>query len=258
MEFFDSHCHIDFATFELDRKHILDRCQKLGIKNIVVPATTSARWLALLDLCNHSDMLHPTLGLHPMFMNEHTADDIIQLERLISSSPIVAIGEIGLDFYLPDHDKTAQIELVSHQLDLAKRHDLPVILHVRKAHDEMIQLLKQYRITNGIVHAFSGSLQQAKNYINQGLHLGIGGGCTYPRASRLRSLIAELPLSSLVLETDAPDMPLLGKQGQRNSPENIYYIAQQVSELREEPLEHIASITSANCHRIFNLNNEAS
>jgi TatD DNase family protein len=165
----------------------------------------------------------------------------------------VAIGEIGLDFYVKDHNKQHQIDLVIEQLDIAIALDLPVILHVRKAHDVMFDLLKKHPVKAGVVHAFSGSMQQAQNYIKQGMALGIGGACTYPRASRLRKTIAELPLSSLVLETDAPDMPLFNQQGQRNSPESILTIAKTVAELRQQSIEKIATATTENCQRIFNL-----
>ncbi len=253
MELVDSHCHIDFATFENDRKVILSRCLALGIKNIVVPATTADRWQALIALCQTSSMLHPALGLHPMFMQQHHANDLTTLETLISENKIVAIGEIGLDFYIKDHDKDAQIELVTAQLKLAQQADLPVILHVRKAHDQMIALLKQYPVQGGVVHAFSGSEQQAQNYIKQGMLLGIGGAYSYQRATRLHNLIKQLPLLSIVLETDAPDMPLEGKQGQRNSPESIADIVTIVANLRQQSPEDIAKITTENSKRLFNI-----
>jgi len=253
MELVDSHCHIDFATFDYDRKVILSRCLELGIKNIIVPATTADRWQALISLCQTSTMLHPALGLHPMFMLEHHASDLATLETLLAQHSVVAVGEIGLDFYIKDHDKDAQIKLVTAQLKLAQQADLPVILHVRKAHDQMVALLKRYPVKGGVVHAFSGSEQQAQNYIKQGLLLGIGGAYSYQRATRLHDLLRQLPLTHIVLETDAPDMPLEGKQGQRNSPENIATIADIVANIRQQTIEDIAKITTDNCKRLFTL-----
>lgn len=253
MELIDSHCHIDFATFDNDRKVILSRCLELGIKNIIVPATIADRWQALITLCQTSAMLHPALGLHPMFMLEHHADDLVRLERLLAQHSVVAIGEIGLDFYVKDHDKEAQIALLIAQLKIAQHADLPVILHVRKAHDQMIALLKQYPVKGGIIHAFSGSSHHAEMYLRLGMSFGVGGAYSYQRATRLHNLIKQLPLSSIVLETDAPDMPLEGKQGQRNSPESIATIVNIVADLRQQSAKDIATITTENCKKLFNI-----
>lgn len=253
MELVDSHCHLDFASFDNDRKVILSRCLELGINHIVVPATTASRWQLLLALCQSSDMLHPALGLHPMFMHEHHADDLSTLERLITENNIVAIGEIGLDFYINNHDKQAQIALVTAQLKLAQQTDLPVILHVRKAHDQMIALLKQHPVKGGIVHAFSGSQHHADMYLRLGMSFGIGGAYSYQQATRLQELLKHLPLASIVLETDAPDMPLSGKQGQRNTPESIATIVDIVANIRQQNSEDIAKISTENCKRIFNI-----
>jgi TatD DNase family protein len=253
MHLIDSHCHIDFATFDDDRTTILSRCQQLGIHNIIIPAVTADKWPALHALCKQFPMLHPSIGLHPMFMSHHQPQHLEQLKQVAIESSAIAIGEIGLDFYSKDHNKQHQIDLVIAQLNIAISLNLPVILHVRKAHDVMFDLLKKHPVKSGVVHAFSGSLQQAQNYIKQGMSLGIGGACTYPRATRLRKTITELPLTSLVLETDAPDMPLCNQQGMRNSPEHILAIAKTVAELRQQTLDEIATVTTENCQRIFNL-----
>ena len=156
-----------------------------------------------------------------------------------------------LDFFLPGHDKKAQLALFEGQLKLAAKHQLPVILHVRKAHDEVLKLLRQIPLKGGIVHAFSGSMQQAQQYRGLGFLVGIGGGLTYPRAQRLQSLCSELPLSQIALETDAPDMPFCGHQGERNSPEYIPLVAEKLAELRDESLAEIAAQTSANVRNLF-------
>ncbi|MDQ7072804.1 MAG: TatD family hydrolase [Gammaproteobacteria bacterium] len=162
MYLIDSHCHLDFKQFDQNRKQILSHCQQLGIKDIVVPGVTADSWKKLLRICQQSAMLHPALGLHPMFMEQHQPEHLIQLSEFISDHALIAIGEIGLDFYIANPDKDAQIHLFTEQLNIAQQTDLPVLLHVRKAHEQTIKLLKQYPLTSGIVHAFSGSLQQAK------------------------------------------------------------------------------------------------
>ena len=251
MHLIDSHCHLDFEQFDVDRDNVLSHCQQLGVKNIIVPAVTANYWSNLNSVCQSSDMLFPTLGLHPMFMAEHKPEHMKQLEELIDIYQPIAIGEIGLDFYLKGHDKAAQIELFSKQLKLAQQANLPVLLHVRKAHDQTLHLLKQTPVKGGIVHAFNGSLQQAEQYQQLGFVFGVGGAITHPQATRLRSLINELPLTSLVLETDAPDMPLAGMQDQRNTPENIPTILNALAEIRLESRERIATVTTDNCKRLF-------
>ena len=249
----DSHCHLDFQLFDIDRADILDHCQQLGVNDIVVPGVTADKWERLLNICDQSPLLHPALGLHPLFMDEHTAQHLVDLKKLIATVDPVAIGEIGLDFYLPDHDKQAQIELFTAQLKLAQSTQLPVLLHVRKAHDQTINLLKTHRVIGGIVHAFNGSLQQAEQYTKLGFVLGVGGVITHAKARRLRTLFSQIPLASIVLETDAPDMPLAELHDQRNTPENIPLILAALATIRSESKQELATITTGNAKRILNI-----
>tara|TARA_R110002050_G_scaffold9504_1_gene33309 strand:- start:468032 stop:468808 length:777 start_codon:yes stop_codon:yes gene_type:complete len=252
----DSHCHLDFHVFDNDRTDILSRCLQLGVSDIVIPSVTADKWHRLLELCNQSSVLHPALGLHPLFMDEHTPEHLVQLERLVASIQPVAIGEAGLDFYLPEHNKQAQIDLLTSQLKIAQQAQLPVLLHVRKAHDQTISLLKMHSVKGGIVHAFNGSLQQAESYQKLGFVFGIGGVITHAKATRLRTLFSQLPLSSIVLETDAPDMPLADMQEMsdyRNTPENIPKILSALAFIRTESETELATITTANAKRILNI-----
>jgi len=253
MNLVDSHCHLDFQLFDSDRTAILSHCQQLGVNDIVVPGVMANTWQQLLKLCEQSDLLHPALGLHPLFMGEHKVEHLAQLKNLTLTAHPIAIGEIGLDFYLPDHDKDAQIDLFTEQLKIAQSAKLPVLLHVRKAHDQTISLLKKYHVVGGIVHAFNGSLQQAEHYQKLGFILGVGGVITHPKATRLRTLFSQLPLSSIVLETDAPDMQLAEMQEQRNTPENIPIILAALADIRSESTQDIATITTANAKRILNI-----
>ncbi len=255
MHLIDSHCHLDFSEFDTDRKSILSHCEQLGIKNIIVPGVMASGWNRLIAVCQQSDILHPALGLHPMFMEKHQTEDLKILSENIALHKPVAIGEIGLDFYIPDHDKAGQVLLFEQQLTIAKDSGLPVILHVRKAHDQTLFLLKKHSVKGGIVHAFSGSEQQAQQYIKLGFLFGVGGAITHKQATRLRQLFSILPLSSLVLETDAPDMPLADMSEQRNTPENIPTILDCLAEIRSESKAEIATMTTANCQRVFNLSN---
>lgn len=253
MYLIDSHCHLDFDAFDHDRDDILLHCQELGVKDIVIPGVTANTWRRLLTLCQSSTLLHPALGLHPMFMDEHRPEHLSQLADYIAENNIIAIGEIGLDFYIPNHNKEAQIELFTEQLKIAQTAKLPVLLHVRKAHDQTISLLKQYPVSGGIVHAFSGSLQQAEHYQKLGFALGVGGAITHHRSTRLRSLFSTLPLSSIVLETDAPDMPLSEMKSQRNSPENIPKILASLADIRSESYQELALATTHNSRQVLDL-----
>lgn len=253
MHLIDSHCHLDFQIFDPDRMAILSHCQKLGITDIVVPSVAAAGWQNVIDICNQSSMLHPAIGLHPLFMEEHKSEHLQQLKDTINATKPIAVGEIGLDFYLANHDKQAQIDLFTEQLKIAQSSQLPVLLHVRKAHDQTINLLRKHRVVGGIVHAFNGSLQQAEHYQKLGFVFGVGGAITHAKATRLRTLFSQLPLSSIVLETDAPDMPLADRKIERNTPENIPAILASLASLRSENKKEIATITTSNAKRILKI-----
>jgi len=249
----DSHCHLDFNDFDKDRTDILQNCARSGIEKIIIPGVTVNSWPKQIELCNSHPMLSLALGCHPMFMADHPDNAAQLLEQAVKQYKPIAIGEIGLDFYVADADIDSQLILFEAQIDLAVQFALPVILHVRKAHDDVLKVLRQKKLSGGIVHAFSGSAQQAEQYRKLNFLLGVGGALTYPRAQRLQGLFTELPLSQIVLETDAPDMPLCGHQGERNTPENIPVIMEKLSQLRDESAEYIAEITTANCRQLFNI-----
>jgi len=253
MHLIDTHCHLDFTQFDHDRDRVLQHCLELGVKDIVVPAVTAERWPTAVSIFQSSAMLHLALGLHPMFMQQHQAKHIDELRNMVSIHHPIAIGEIGLDFYLNDHDKQRQIELFTAQLTIAEEVHLPVLLHIRKAHDHAISLLKQHTLSGGIVHAFNGSIQQAKQYQQLGFVFGIGGAITNPNATRLRQLISKLPLDSLVLETDAPDMSLFNHNEERNSPENIPKILASLADIRSETYQELAMATYNNSRRVLKL-----
>lgn len=253
MQFIDSHCHLDFTDFDPDRDAVLKQCQQAHISDIIIPAVTVKRWSSLQLLCESQPMLHPALGCHPLFMTEHPVDAAEQLAAAVAQKRPVAIGEIGLDFYLPDYDEQAQLALFEAQLKVACDYQLPVILHVRKAHDSVLKRLRFYRPPGGVAHAFNGSQQQAEVYRSLGFKLGTGGMLTHKKARRIRRTFTDLPLSQIVLETDAPDMPLEGHQGERNSPAWIPEIAHTLSELRGDSLATVAQVTTDNVLEIFNI-----
>ena len=255
----DSHCHLDFAAFDKDRTHVIKSCESLGVTDIVIPGITAATWEHLLTLCdNHvsspnSLSLHCALGMHPVFLTHHLEQHITQLDSILSKKNVVAVGEIGLDFFIAELNQATQTDLFEQQLVLAKKHDLPVILHTRKSHDKTLALLKKHQIKGGIAHAFNGSMQQAKSYIDLGFKLGFGGMLTFKRSRKLRQLAKDLPLEAIVLETDSPDMTVEQHRGERNSPEYLPYVLTALAEIRPETAHSIATITSNNTRSVLAL-----
>lgn len=249
----DTHCHLDFPDFEADRAAVIARARFAGVEQIVVPAITVDNFQRVIDLCASSSCFHPALGLHPCF--SHDTDAALNtLAQALEVHQVVAIGEIGLDFRPGQRAPEMQLPLFEQQLKLACQHELPVLLHVVKAHDQVLKRLRHYRLLRGgIVHAFSGSEQQAKEYAKLGFKLGVGGAISYERAHKLRRLAAELPLEWLLLETDAPDMPLNGHQGERNEPAQAARVAELLAELRGISLAQVAEQTCANARALLAL-----
>ncbi len=251
----DSHCHLDFSAFDNDRSQVLQRCKSLGISRIIVPGTQSSTWQQLISLCDSYKELEYTLGIHPFFIKSAMEEDLQTLESLLEKHKhsVKAVGEIGLDFST-DTFKHKQIDFFQKQLYSANKHGLPVILHHRKSHNEIIQILKNTAVEKGgVVHAFSGSYHEACTYIDLGFKLGVGGTITYQRARKTRDVIKRVPIDSILLETDAPDMPIYGRQGQRNSPEFLPEILVVLSSLKSIAESEIAEITTQNSHQLFNL-----
>jgi TatD DNase family protein len=253
MQLFDTHCHIDVEAFDADREQVIARAGALGVGRMLVPAVAADTWDRLVEVCRRNDGLYPALGLHPVYQSRHQEADLERLDAAVVRERPVAIGEIGLDFFIQDPRQPEQIRFFEAQLRIAQKYDLPVVLHVRKAHDQVLQSLKKVPVRGGTSHAFNGSLQQAQQYIDMGFKLGFGGMLTYERSTRLRRLARELPLDSLVLETDAPDMTVASHRGQRNSPEYLPECLAALTEVKQLPVEEVAAVTTENALQVFRL-----
>jgi TatD DNase family protein len=253
MQLFDSHCHIDLDAFDDDREQVLAAAHAAGVTDLLVPGVERRTWNDLVTLCRQRHSLHLALGLHPVALDAHRDEDVQELARRVSVERPLAVGEIGLDWQAPGLDHDRQQRLFEAQLEVAEQSSLPVVLHVRKAHDRVLQTLRRYRLPGGFCHAFNGSLQQAGHYIERGFVLGFGGMLTFERSTRLRRLAIELPLDSLVLETDAPDMTVASHRYQRNSPAYLPEILQTLAKLRQEPIAQVAAATTANTRRVLGL-----
>ena len=254
--FVDTHCHFDFPPFVGDEPESLQRAAAAGVEKVIAVSVSAERLPGVAALADRYEPVYAALGLHPIMIAEHTDQSLITLEQMLKqrSEKVIAIGEIGLDLYMEDPQFDRQQEILDAQLRLARDHDLPVILHSRRTHDKLVQHLRRIAVPRcGVVHGFSGSEQQALAFIRAGYAIGVGGTITYPRASKTRNTIARLPLTSLLLETDSPDMPLQGWQGQPNRPERVKNVWQSLCELRPESPEQIAETIRENTRVLFGL-----
>lgn len=249
----DSHNHLDAVEFDADRPQVLARARSAGVRAQVVCATDASEWPRLRAVCAEVPDLYPTYGMHPTFLDLHRQQHLAELETWIMRERPVALGECGLDYFVEGLDRAAQAQYFDAQLRLAKQHDLPVIVHARRAVDAVVSAIRKVGGLRGVVHSFSGSGQQAEQLWKQGFLLGLGGPVTYERANRLRQLAATMPLEWMLLETDAPDQPDAHHRGQRNEPARLTYVAETIGRLRSEPAERVAAVTTENARRLFQL-----
>lgn len=249
----DSHVHLDDGAFDADREAVLERAHAAGVRLLVVPGIDAASWPRIEALCARHAGLYPAYGLHPLFLPQHRATHLDALRERLAAGTAVALGEIGLDYFVTELDPATQRHFFDAQLQLAKELSLPVIVHARRAVEEVLLMLRAVPGLRGVVHSFAGSEQQAGRLYELGFHLGIGGPVTYERAHRLRRIVARMPIERLLLETDAPDQPIAGYQGQRNEPARILDVLHSVARLRGEAPDAIAFATSANACRLFGL-----
>lgn len=253
MNLIDTHCHIDVNDFDADRSEVLGRCGEAGIHRLLVPGILASTWHSLKAICEEFPGLYPTYGLHPVYLDRHLESHIEELDLWLKKEKPVAVGEIGLDYYVTELDRDRQQVLFEAQLALALHHSLPVVLHVRKSHDVVLTTLRRYQLQGGTCHAFNGSLEQAHQYLDMGFKLGFGGMLTYERSHRLHRLAKQLPLEAIVLETDAPDMTGASHHGERNSPEYLPEVLDALAAIRNEDSDHVAEQTTKNADAVFQL-----
>ena len=249
----DSHCHLDVAEFDSDRGDVIARARAAGVTRQIVPAIDATGWPRLREVCAATDGLFPAYGLHPIFLDDHKPGHLAQLGEWIERERPLAVGECGLDYFIEGLDRDAQQRYFDGQLALAREHDLPVIVHARRAVDAVIASIRRFEGLRGVVHSWSGSHQQAGQLWDLGFVLGVGGPVTYERAQRLRALVADMPLECLLLETDAPDQPDSDIRGQRNEPARLRTVCETIAQLRGVTPEEIARATTANAERLFGL-----
>ena len=239
----DTHCHLDAPEFKATSLQIITTARHSGVQAILLPTVQASDWDQASNLVAELSKQIPglvyTLGIHPLYINRAQESDLDllknQIEQSLSDPHFVGIGEIGLDYFVEGLDPQRQEYFFHGQLDLAEQFELPVILHVRRSQDAILKALRKRKVPSGIAHAFNGSHQQAEQFIELGFKLGFGGAATYDRALQIRRLLKELPLDSIVTETDSPDIPpawLKEEGGVFNEPALLPRIATQLAEIR--------------------------
>jgi TatD DNase family protein len=260
----DTHCHWDAPEFAADRDAVLARAQAVGVERFVVPTVQAADWTSTQSICRAAGQPY-ALGIHPLFTPKAVDEDLRRLDALLAEASddplLVAVGEIGLDFFVPGLSPERQQFFYAEQLKLARRYGLPLILHVRKSADQLLAGLRRFAVCGGIAHAFNGSRQQADAFLELGFALGFGGAMTFERALQIRRLATELPETAIVLETDAPDIPphwlyktagqRAAGEGSRNEPAELPRIAETLAALRGWSPAQTAAVTTANALRVL-------
>lgn len=250
----DSHCHLDYLNAPAVSNGIdgaIDRARAAGVGAIVLPAVAPENFERVAQLAHAYPEVFYALGIHPIYVEGLGDTALPELQNALNRNrhdpKLVAVGEIGLDHYVPNLDRQKMESFYVAQCKMARDLDLPVILHVRKAQDHVLKQLRRFEIHKGIAHAFNGSNAQAQAFIRQGLKLGFGGAMTFTRALQIRRLAAELPLDAIVLETDSPDIaPAWKEKGQANEPCELEGIAQTLAQLRSVSVGQITTATCAN------------
>lgn len=251
MRLYDSHSHLDAPAFDGDREAVVARAEAAGVVRQLVPAVAFRTWPALRDTCALRPGLRAAYGLHPMYLDEHRPEHLDALPGWIERERPAAVGECGLDFFVAGLDPEAQRRYFVRQLEIARDVGLPVVLHARRAVDEVIATIRRVGGLRGVVHSWSGSDEQAAQLFRLGFSLGIGGPVTFERAQRLRRTVATMPIDHLLIETDSPDQPDAARRGQRNEPAFLVDVLREVARLRGVDPAIVAEATDRNAEALF-------
>lgn len=257
----DTHAHLDVEQFDNDRDHVIDRALEAGVTTIISAATDIESSLKVVRLAEEMAVIRAAVGIHPGQAPGVTEEDISRLAEIAEGPGVVAIGEIGLDYYHDSSFREAQLQVLQWQMELSLKLELPVILHCRQAEQDLLPLLCRWLADNrfpggkarGVIHCFSGDIATARSYLDLGFFVSLGAYIGYPSSRRLADLIHALPLDKLLLETDCPYLPPQNRRGQRNEPSYLPLTAGTLAEIRGVAVETIARVTTGNACRLFGL-----
>lgn len=249
----DSHIHLDDQRFDYDRKALIKMAHMAGVDRFVVPAVKVNRFPAVLKVAEEHPQVAYTLGLHPYYIDEHRAVDLEFLAKSLQGSGAVGVGECGLDYHLKELDRLKQQKVFEAQVILAKHFDLPLVLHVRGAVDDVFKILKKHNYFKAVMHSFNGSIEQAQLITEHGVYLGFGPAVCNPNAKKLQAMIKHVPLENLMIETDAPDQPFYDRVGKRNLPIDILRVNMEMAKILGVEADILAAQTAANTKILFNI-----
>ena len=251
---FDTHAHYDDRQFEEDREELLGSMRENGVELIVDAASDIASWDKIEQLTDRYPFIYGAIGVHPDEVGELDEEKMQRMEKLLSGEKMVAVGEIGLDYYWEKEKRDLQKKWFIRQLELARQLDLPVIIHSREAAADTMEIMKQHaKGLDGVIHCFSYSPEQAKEYVKMGFYLGIGGVVTFKNAKKLKEVVQEIPLEALVLETDSPYLAPVPHRGKRNNSQNLVYVAEEIAALKGVSYEEVVRQTTENAKKLYRL-----
>ena len=255
MELFDSHCHVDEPKFDADRDEALRRMRERGVTRYAVIGSDMASSRHAADFAAAHQGCYAAVGIHPHEAKTMKAGDLELLAAWLKEEKVVALGEIGLDYYYDLSPRDVQMDVCEQQMALAWELNVPVAYHVRDAHQDMLDLLKRHKgkLTGGIIHCFSGSWEIAKEYLKLGYYISFAGPVTFKKAPKLQEAAVNVPRDRLLIETDSPYLAPEPVRGRRNEPGNVYYVAEKIAQLRGESMEELAAYTTQNAMDVYRI-----
>ncbi|HEY41607.1 MAG TPA: TatD family hydrolase [Dehalococcoidia bacterium] len=259
----DTHAHLDADEFGTDRDEVITRAHDAGVTSIITVGTSVESGQRSIELAEQYPGILASIGIHPHAASTTTEADIDSIARLAGHPRVVAIGEIGLDFYRDYSPRDSQLQVLQWQLEMAVRLDLPVAIHCRQAHEEMLAILHDWttrypeRHSPGVIHCFMGDIETARGYLEMGFYLSLGGYITYPVNRNAHDVMRFIPADRLMVETDCPFLTPQLYRGQRNEPSYVRYTAEELAEIRGVPLETLARETTKNARRLFGFEEES-
>lgn len=249
--FFESHAHYDDEKFDVDRYELIEKLNKNGIDYIVNIGANIESSAKSIELAEKYPYIYAAVGVHPHEVDTMSDKDIQTLENYAENNKVVAIGEIGLDYYYDLSPRDKQRYWFKKQLKLSKKVKLPVIIHSREAAQECFDIIKESGVTKGVIHSFSGSYQMALDYIDMGFLIGVGGIVTFNNAKKIVEVVDSIPLNKLLIETDSPYLSPVPKRGSRNNSQNLIYITEKIAQIKQISIEKVAEITKENAMTFF-------
>ena len=250
----DTHAHYDDEQFDTDRDELLKSMHDGGIGLIVNAASTLESWGKIQRLTEEYPFVYGAVGIHPDEAGTLTEEHMSEMERLLDLEKIVAVGEIGLDYYWDNESHDVQKRWFIRQLELAKRKDMPVIIHSREAAADTMEIMRGYASgMRAVIHCYSYSVEMAREYVKMGYYIGIGGVVTFKNAKKLVNVVKEIPLTSIVLETDCPYLAPVPYRGKRNSSLYLPYVAEKIAEIKGVSIEEVVRQTEENSRMLYDL-----